>query len=363
MKLASFEIIESLTSIKGKTKIMLAKILDYEVVVRKDYFNVGDYCVYVFCDTVLDCTKPYFQTFANKDNKFVVKSTKMCGYMSEGIAFPLSAFSDIVDIGDPNSLTETELEELDLGSLIGVSKYEKEASITESESVTTQPSFPLKYYKITDEDNIKGKKNLLTEIVDKELIVTVKQDGSSMTLIWDDDIFMVCSRRFSLYKCVGDEVEYDYPSFIVDFVKSCNIRDLFRNRRIVIQGEFCGPKVNCNKLSLDHHMMFVFTIFDLNEKIQIPRIDEFHFGEMHFSNQIFENENIKPVPFVKKFTFEVGMSIKVFDDIVKDVKYVNPNTGEITPAEGIVVRPIVPFYSHIIHKDLSFKFLNPEYKD
>lgn len=97
------------------------------------------------------------------------------------------------------------------------------------------------YIHITDEVNLKHKSKVLNEF-----IVTKKMDGSSMTLIWDNDLFFICSRKCTLYKIKGDDVIITSNEDMVNF--SSKYGNLFKGKFTIIQGEMCGPKYNKNRL-------------------------------------------------------------------------------------------------------------------
>lgn len=337
MRLASFETITNLTPIEGKTSIELAEIQGYNVVVLIDDFQVGDTCVYIPIDTVVDKKNSWF-TFL-KSNRI---NTKMIGgEWSQGLAIPLSKFGDVIP--NPKLFSEEELESLDIGSLIGVTKYEKDLS--KSNGNSPFPEFPTHYIPITDEEPLKGCKKLLKELVGKEVDVTKKMDGSSMTLIWDGDIFMISSRRCSLYKIDGNEVEFEFNESMVRFAKS--FREKFRGKNITIQGEFCGPKVNGNKLKLNKHEWYVFTVKDGDRYYGYDELYDF-----------CEDNKFWIVPLVATIEVTDETTVGDFQDIANGVKYGN-DLGE-----GVVVRPKVPYLSKVLgYKNASFKVINIRYKD
>lgn len=54
MKLATIEKIISISPIKGADKIVLATLLGWQTIIRKDEYNIGDLCVYIPIDTQVD---------------------------------------------------------------------------------------------------------------------------------------------------------------------------------------------------------------------------------------------------------------------------------------------------------------------
>lgn len=45
--------IKSITSIEGKDRIVLANVENYNVIINKEDFKVGDKCIYIFYDSFL----------------------------------------------------------------------------------------------------------------------------------------------------------------------------------------------------------------------------------------------------------------------------------------------------------------------
>ena len=91
-KLATIEKIAALNPIKDADAIEVAAIRGWKVVVKKGEFQVGDLCVYCEIDSVLP-ERPEFEFLANKNYR--IKTIKLRGQVSQGIAFPLSILDSI----------------------------------------------------------------------------------------------------------------------------------------------------------------------------------------------------------------------------------------------------------------------------
>ena len=68
-KLASIQIINDLKPIEGKDRIVLAHVLGWDVIVKKDEFKIGDKCVYIEVDSVLDPDNPVFEQARKRSNR------------------------------------------------------------------------------------------------------------------------------------------------------------------------------------------------------------------------------------------------------------------------------------------------------
>jgi len=93
--LASIQKIKSLSPIEGADAIEKAEILGWELVVKKNEFNVGDFCVYCEVDSILP-QLPMFEFLRSK--KFRIRTAKFRGQISQGIAFPLSILENFGDL-------------------------------------------------------------------------------------------------------------------------------------------------------------------------------------------------------------------------------------------------------------------------
>ena len=191
MKLATVERILNIVPIEGADKIVLATVLGWQVVIKKEEFNIGDLCVYIPIDTMVNQNKEHFRFLADAKNPDFwprIKTIRLKGKCSQGLVIPISCL-------DPKQIYQ---EGIDVSDQLEVKKYEKESIIHASGTITHFTPFPTQIVPITDEDNLRTKFKVLDELVGKKLYVTQKMDGSSMTLIYNSDGFIVCSRRLIL---------------------------------------------------------------------------------------------------------------------------------------------------------------------
>lgn len=90
-QLATIRTVDDITPIEGKDKIVLSTITGWHIITKKDEFQVGDKCVFIEIDSVLP-EKPEFEFLRGKD--FRIRTMKMGGVTSQGIAFPLNILSN-----------------------------------------------------------------------------------------------------------------------------------------------------------------------------------------------------------------------------------------------------------------------------
>lgn len=202
----------------------------------------------------------------------------------------------------------------------------------------------------------------MNDFLDKEIYITQKQDRSSMTLIWKEEqdfnsegimnsVFYLSKRNTTVWKTVNGIEEFIFKDPVVEYVKKNNLHEKFGGKNIAIQGEFCGPKVNGNKLKLDCYHWYIFNVYSLDDNkrilMSLPELE------------IFTSENnLEFVPILNKFVCDEEYNkIDYFQNAANNVKY------GVSKGEGIVVRPVEPIYSHYLDKYLSVKLINQDYKD
>jgi RNA ligase (TIGR02306 family) len=340
MKLATIEKVLSKIDIEGADRIELITVLGWNIITKRNEFNIGDYCIYIPIDTTVNPDKEYFSFLKdpkNPESRIRIKTKKLKGVYSQGLVLPINVLN--------YSLEKLIVEGEDVSDIIDVQKYEKENIIVQQGCGTKFEPFPTQIISITDEDNLKTVHKCLEEFYNKEIYVTLKMDGSSMTIINNSNEFFVCSRRLIL----------DEGSVMYQYVNNFKLKDVIinYNKNLAIQGEFCGPKINGNQMQLKNYDYYVFNIKDLDTNKYLGYEDII---------KICSDLNIKTVPLLQRFFCDDSYTLQKFQDIANQVVYVTPMNKKV-PAEGIVIRPIYPTYSVNINKMLSCKVINQNYKD
>lgn len=328
MKLASIERIHSFRVHTNADSLECAKVKEWPVVVRKGEFKDGDLVVFVVIDSVLP-DKPIFE-FMRKQ-KFRVWNARFRGEPSSGLVQPLSIL--------PAEVVSTVKEGDDVTELLGVTKYERPLDV--SIGGKQAGHFPTNVISITDEDNALSYPEAFDELPQgTKLYITLKNDGSSVTIINSVDGFKACSRRFEMQEGEG------FPWTIVG---KYDLKNKLQGN-VAIQGEAIGPKLNGNRLKLKEIEFRLFRAKNLD------------------TDKLFDYESLKQlavqlnVPIVEELCVidydKTVHTIEWFRNLADSVKW--PNTGE--PAEGIVIAPCVPFYSYTLRKMWSIKIINQSYK-
>ena len=94
--LASIQKILWKKEIKGADNIELVGVLGWQVVTKKNQFQIGDLCVYIQIDTVVP-DKPEFQFL--KERNFRIRTIKLKKELSQGILFKIEEVLHTIDYG------------------------------------------------------------------------------------------------------------------------------------------------------------------------------------------------------------------------------------------------------------------------
>lgn len=364
-QIASVQKIKAITPIEGADAIERIEVLGWELVAKKGEFKVGDLCVYVEIDGILP-ERPEFEFM--RPRKFRVKTIKLRGQISQGIAFPLSILpADVVPV-----------EDIDVTEILGIKKWdpEQESIIIEKEpefndknklvraykkykyftvrflkklfgipTGTASDDFP-SYVPKTDETRVqtsqrglethKGKRAYITEKLEgsSTTYITIKSKGNFFKRLFSKQPmkFIVCSRN----RIVNNRADDRW--FIADkYSISRKMSALGRN--FAIQGELIGPKIQGNLYELPEKDFRMYLAYDIDEKRY------FTLSELKdLANEL----QIISVPLLDE-NHIVHTDTKAYVDLSIGNSRLNPKKKR----EGIVIR--------LAEENYSFKSINPEY--
>jgi len=352
-QLATIQEVRNVRDIFGTDRIQSCNIKGWSLVVKKDEFNDGDKCVYVEIDSILP-DKPEFEFM--RAHKFIVKTVKMRGKVSQGICFPLSILpAGKYEIGD------------DVTSIIGITKYYPEGEDDESivsgvrknkflrfiDSVvytflpykkvsTALPNFMLK----TDIERLQNIPDVLQKCNGVVFHVTEKLDGKSATFfadrmprrlgIFDNFDIGVCSKSCRLPRSYKSEYWSMYKKYNIKKMLKC-IANEMNVDVVVIQGEIVGQKIQGNKYMLDGREFNVFNIIADGEKMPTNVVRD-----------LCEMFGVNHVPIL-------SMDFKLPPTVEEMIEY---SKGESVYRKGVIREGIVV---RNYEEDISFKVINPDF--
>lgn len=360
-QLASIQRISDLQPIPNADVIEVASILGWKVVVKKGEFKVGDLCVYCEIDSVLPA-RPEFEFLAPK--RYRIKTVKLRGQISQGIAFPLETFKDILaDYRFNDKLNRLWEEGDDATEAVGVTKWEiPEVQIPgpgNKKDRRVGKSFP-SYVIKTDEIRIQSIPHVLQELPGVPCYVTLKIDGTSGTFAHKDGKIDVCSRTVSRndpqYDTLWEKIKklwikLRYKKTIIppscvywDIARKYNLIEILKKTgNIAIQGEIAGPDIQQNKLQLKERQLFVFNVFDIDKQEYYP-FEKF--------KKFCDDNGLQTVPILQtNVTFEDWT-------IEKFLEFAEGEYHPGQPREGLVIRSMNEVYSQALRGRLSFKVIS-----
>lgn len=292
-KLAHIEKIEWKRPIEGADRIELVGVLGWQCIAKKDEFQVGDLCVYIEIDSIVDKTNPDF-SFLEKRN-YKIKTMKMKGVLSQGIVFPLSIlpkkeWSIGLDVTSLLKITEIEDElpkqkpENALNSLkqrhkklyknkvfqwFMKFKWFRRIALKLLAPHKKPKNFPDWIVK-TDETRLQNMPFVLEQYKNVPMIVTEKLDGTSTSFGLKREKkrkydFAVCSRNVRQedinQKCFYDDnvyhiiaQKYDMKSVLMKILTEYNATT------VVLQGETIGEAIQKNKYGLQGIDFYAFNL-------------------------------------------------------------------------------------------------------
>lgn len=322
-KLASIQRIIALEAIPDADAIVKATVLGWQLVVKKDEFQVGDLCVYVEIDSILP-DKPEFEFMKNR--KMRVRTIRLRGQVSQGICFPLS----ILPEGTPIE------EDLEVTEILDIIKYEPPIpACLEGVSRGNFPSFLRK----TDETRVQILQRRLDLFAGEPFFITEKLDGSSVTYYIRDGEFGVCSRNLDL-------VESETNSFW-KIARALDIEEKLKSLggNIALQGEMIGEGIQKNKYKLKGQHVRFFNIFD---------IDKYEYYSFEEFSKTLDTLELQSVP-VLDTQYILGNDIPTLVDLS-----IGRSQLYDVHREGIVLRPLVEQQDRQGRR-ISFKVINPKF--
>jgi len=244
-KLATIETIESIREIEGADAIVCARIRGWDVVVKRDEFQVGDSCLYIEVDALVPTSDPRFAFLAPRGLRtdpdgrtgHVLKTARLRGQYSQGLALPLTDFPEVIGAED-------------VTAVLGIVKWDPPLPTQLAGHV--RGTFP-SWIRKTDEERIQNK----AEFLDRpgRWVATEKVDGSSMTVWIRDGEEGIASRNYDL--------ERTAESTMWITADALNLHELLRElgENATVQGELFGPGIQGNPLNQKEVRFLAFTLF------------------------------------------------------------------------------------------------------
>lgn len=359
-KLATIRKISEINPIPGADAIEVASVDGWKVVVKRGEFSTGDLAVYIEIDSWVPTELAPFLTKGNEPRVYNevkgerLRTVKLRGQVSQGLLIPISAvYGKIgsIDIQEGRDITD----------LLGIQKWE--AEIPASLAGQVQGPFP-NWIRKTDQERCQ---NLIEEIFvenkDAKYEVTVKLDGTSMTVfaratINEDNILSplqitsgVCSRNLWL-KVNEENADNTLVSVAVKSGLLGILEDMARqgDGNFAVQGELMGPGIQGNRENLKTHQFFVFDIQDVDDHVYLDPAARSQLILDLYSRGV-NPDMVKHVPILAHSAgLSESLGIKNIEDLLKfaDGKSLNHQVRE-----GVVFKRV--------DGDFSFKAISNQF--
>lgn len=284
----------------------------------KGQFQVGDMCEVYLQDSLV----PQTERFAFMERRgWRVRMERQRGMPSECLIMPCEIGGDVGS---------------DITEMAGVTKYEKVMPANIGGDILGV--FP-SYIPKTDEPNFQRVPHLVEALVGQPYYTTIKADGSSGTVFWEDGAVHGCSRNYELRDMPWTAVWQLIRRYKLD-ERMAIFPDL------ALQFEIVGPGIQGNPLGLKQVDLRLFNVYNKgqNEYVSLTEM----IGIAGFLD----------MPTVE--IIEVGEAFPSMtdDDLRKYAERTYPNGRK---AEGIVIRSTEPM--RVAGERLSFKVINLLYKE
>lgn len=339
-KLASVQRVHKIDPIEGADRIELAHVLGWQCVVNKGTFEPMDMGVYFEIDSYLPIRDEFeflrASSYKNTDimgEGFRLRTQRFRGQISQGLLLPLNIFPEIPanpEVG------------MDVTDLLGVRKWEiEERAMSGGTAIGTLP------YDIphTDETRVQEMPELIQEFAGLKYYISTKMDGTSCSIGVDENGFHVTGHNYE-YK---DDGMSDFYKFINEREYRERVETLARDnnmRTLTLQGEFCAPGIQKNRLRLTKPEWYVFTIRENGRRVGLYRMLE-----------ICDALGIEHVP-IEEVGKDLPEKYPTVEALLTRADGEYPKGGK---KEGIVVRPVEPVYSTSISGSLSMKVVSNKY--
>lgn len=258
-KLATVQTIKDLTPIPNADRIVVASMEDngWKVIVGRDEFVPGEKVVYFETDSFLPDEVETYAPFQARGQKTIVvdgkdvrghvlRTMKMRGVFSQGLIIGLEAFG--IDKNLPNGFDVTEA--------TGVRLYEEPIPL----GGDIIGHFDNRLAPKTDAERVQNLADHWEEMKELAWDATVKVDGTSQTLTFQNGGFRIFGRNWELDpdNAVGLKV---MPEEVLE--------ELRKNPGVTIQFELAGPGINGNRLRLSKATPFIFSLW--KNRVKVPR--------------------------------------------------------------------------------------------
>jgi RNA ligase (TIGR02306 family) len=249
--------ISEVSAIPEADAIEIVRVRGWTLVSKKGELKLGDACVYFEIDSALPLSDARFaflearscKTLGDGKRVHVLKTAKMRGVVSQGLALPLSSFPELA----------VAPADADLAALIGIEKYEEPAPALLA--ATQLGPFPTELARKTDAERAQNLGEVWASLVAQgPWLATEKVDGTSLTVINDGGKIRICGRNFELGDSGASASSPEKKNVYWEAMVASGAEQHLQPGE-TIQGEVFGEGVQANPLMLRGRRFGVFGFF------------------------------------------------------------------------------------------------------
>ena len=343
-KLASIAEITYIKPIEGADAIECAIVNGgWPVVVKKGEYQVNDLAIYLEIDSWVPHELAPFLSKGQEPREYNgvkgerLKTVKLRGQVSQGLLLPQT----ILDEKGLWPLTGNPVGH-DLTNQLNIQKWEP--PIPSQLQGTMRGNFP-HFIPKTDQERCQNlRKDIFETHKDDVYEVTIKLDGSSMTVYVKDGDVGVCSRNIDLVETEGNTFwKSARQQNIVDTLLELSAEN---GEEYAIQGELIGEGIQGNPEKLTGHKFFLFDIYSITAGRYLEVDERYSIIDKLNMN----GASIEHVPVIG-IMYSVAKVFSTIDELLEFAE--GPSLNPQTKREGLVFKSW--------GSDFSFKAISNSY--
>ena len=343
-KLASIAEITYIKPIEGADAIECAIVNGgWPVVVKKGEYQVNDLAIYLEIDSWVPHELAPFLSKGQEPREYNgvkgerLKTVKLRGQVSQGLLLPQT----ILDEKGLWPLTGNPVGH-DLTNQLNIQKWEP--PIPSQLQGTMRGNFP-HFIPKTDQERCQNlRKDIFETHKDDVYEVTIKLDGSSMTVYVKDGEVGVCSRNIDLVETEGNTFwKSARQQNIVDTLLELSAEN---GEEYAIQGELIGEGIQGNPEKLTGHKFFLFDIYSITAGRYLEVDERYSIIDKLNMN----GASIEHVPVIG-IMYSVAKVFSTIDELLEFAE--GPSLNPQTKREGLVFKSW--------GSDFSFKAISNSY--
>lgn len=334
-KMASIQQIAEIKPIEGADFIVSYRVNGWNVVDKKDAYQVGDLVVYLEIDAFVPNSLCPFLSKDREPREFngvkgeKLRTVRLRGQYSQGLILPFSVIPE--NLKQHPSFWD-EVDGFDVSEVLGITKWEP--PIPACLAGKMRGNFP-SFIPKTDQTRIENLNRELEKWQEQELQFTIEEkiEGSSGSFYVYNDRSGVCSRNIDLYETEDNtywQIEKKYD--ILNKIRSTGMN-------IAIQGEIYGNKIQNNPYCLNDQDFMVFDVYLIDERRYMLPSERY---------QLVHSLGLKSVPVIGKITIDDRVDQKMLIEMAE-----GKSALYNTEREGIVVKCNT--------ENISFKAISRKY--